>query len=576
MKPYVKYGKLYLIFSALFAAIILPLDSILQVYFPQAVLNLLSSRKGFSVIVFTAIGFECAFLLITLLDDLFHNAYKESVSVRIRANINREIYEQCCKTKYAYVDDPEYYDKFSWAIKEYANKSADAVEFLVSTLTLVITVASLITIIATSVWWVIIIMAASFALKSLVVSKVNSLDVKKDEELVPIDRKTDYFHRVFYQKSYAAELRTTKLKSIILAHYEEETKNKIHLIRKYIVKTFYLFVINDSLVRIADALIVIGIAGAVYNGKVAELGAYMTLLLAANKLNDLFYQFSDIFRTANKLGKYGAEIQEFFGYQTENADGVGIVKGEPFEVEFKNVSFSYAHSSFGLRDLSFKIAPGERVAIVGENGAGKSTMVKLLLKLYDVQSGEILINGVNINDYDLFELRNAIGVAFQNTNIYAFSMDENIGLYEDSTETDIAEAKKILGLDSIVEKNDASRDSTLTREFDDNGIELSGGEAQKIAIARTTTKKFSLLMLDEPSSALDPIAEYNLNRSLLTLSKGTTTIMIAHRLSSVRNMDKILVINGGRLVESGTHDELMSAQGLYAEMFLKQAENYQI
>lgn len=149
-------------------------------------------------------------------------------------------------------------------------------------------------------------------------------------------------------------------------------------------------------------------------------------------------------------------------------------------------------------------------------------------------------------------------------------------LDEDSTETDIAEAKKILGLDSIVEKNDASRDSTLTREFDDNGIELSGGEAQKIAIARTTTKKFSLLMLDEPSSALDPIAEYNLNRSLLTLSKGTTTIMIAHRLSSVRNMDKILVINGGKLVESGTHDELMSAQGLYAEMFLKQAENYQI
>lgn len=323
-------------------------------------------------------------------------------------------------------------------------------------------------------------------------------------------------------------------------------------------------------------MIVIGIAGAVYNGKVAELGAYMTLLLAANKLNDLFYQFSDIFRTANKLGKYGAEIQEFFGYQTENTDGIGIVKGEPFEVEFKNVSFSYANSAFGLRDLSFKIAPGERVAIVGENGAGKSTMVKLLLKLYDVQSGEILINGVNINDYDLFELRNAVGVAFQNTNIYAFSMDENIGLYEDSTETDIAEAKKTLGLDSIVKKNDATNDSTLTREFDDNGIKLSGGEAQKIAIARTTTKKFSLLMLDEPSSALDPIAEYNLNRSLLKLSKGTTTIMIAHRLSSVRNMDKILVISGGRLVESGTHDELMKAQGLYAEMFLKQAENYQI
>lgn len=248
LKPYIKYGKLYLIFSSLFAAVILPFDSIIQVYFPQAVLNLLSSHHDFSVIVFTAIGFECVLLLITLLDDLFHNAYEESASVRIRANINCEIYEQCCKTKYAYVDEPEYYDKFSWAIKEYANKSAEAVELLVSTLTLVITVASLITIIATSVWWVILIMAASFALKSLVVSKVNSLDVKKDEELVPIDRKTDYFHRIFYQKSYAAELRTTKLKSIILAHYEEETKKQDPLDQKVYRKNI-LFVRHQRLAR---------------------------------------------------------------------------------------------------------------------------------------------------------------------------------------------------------------------------------------------------------------------------------------------------------------------------------------
>lgn len=146
LNPYVKYGKLYLIISILFAAIILPLDSVLQVYFPQAVLNLLSSHKNFLVIVLTAIGFESVFLLITLLDDLFNNAYKEAVSVRIRANINREIYEQCCKTRYDYVDTPDYYDKFSWAIKEYANKSTETVGFIVSSLTLIITIASLINI----------------------------------------------------------------------------------------------------------------------------------------------------------------------------------------------------------------------------------------------------------------------------------------------------------------------------------------------------------------------------------------------------------------------------------------------
>mgnify|MGYP002537744623 FL=1 len=344
LKPYVKYGKLYLIISILFAVIILPLDSVIQVYFPQAVLNLLSSHKDFLVIVFTAIGFESVLLLITLLDDLFNNAYKEAVSVRIRANINREIYEQCCKTRYDYVDNPDYFDKFSWAIKEYANKSTEAVGFIVSGLTLIITIASLTTIIAASIWWVIIIMVTSFALKSLVVAKVNKLDMQKDEENVPIDRKIAYFHRVFYQKSYAAELRTTKLKRIILTHYEEEIQNKIHLIRKYIVKTLYLLIINDLLVRIADVFIVIGIAGSIHNGKVSEVGAYMTLLLAANKLNDLFYQIFDIFRTGNKLKKYGGNIHKFFCYQTEKTDGIGASADKPFEVEFKNVSFSYPNS----------------------------------------------------------------------------------------------------------------------------------------------------------------------------------------------------------------------------------------
>lgn len=576
LKPYVKYGKVYLIISILFATIILPLDSVIQVYFPQFILNQLSSHTDFFHIVITAIVFECAFLSITLLDDLFNNAYKDVVATKIRTKMNREIYEHCCKTKYDYIDNPDYYDKFSWAIREYANKSTEAVSFIVSSLTLVITIASLVTIIASSIWWVIITIVVSFALKAVVVARVNELDVQKDEESVPIDRKIDYFHRIFYQNTYAAELRTTRLKNIILAHYEEEAVNKIHLIKKYIVKTLYLLIINDFLVRIADALIVIGIAGAIYNGRITEVGAYMSLLLAANKLNDLFYQIFDVFRNANKLGKYGSKIREYFEFQTEKNGGICVSSGEPFDVEFKNVSFSYPNSSFALKNISFRIVPGEKVAIVGENGAGKSTIGKLMLKLFDAQSGEIRINGANINDYDIYSLRNAIGVAFQNTNIYAFSMDENLKLYNNSTDEMIQKAKKALGLDLIMEKSGAQMDTTLTREFDDNGVVLSGGEAQKVAIARTITKKFSLLILDEPTSALDPIAEYNLNQLLFDLSKETTTIMIAHRLSSVRNVDKILVMNNGELQECGTHDELMNARGLYFEMFSKQAENYQM
>ena len=210
---------------------------------------------------------------------------------------------------------------------------------------------------------------------------------------------------------------------------------------------------------------------------------------------------------------------------------------------------------------------------MGENGAGKSTLVKLLLGLYDPTSGEILINGIPLRSYDITELRNTIGVAFQNTNIYALSLAENLRLYGEA-ENLSADAEKKFGIDAILRKNNASDDSIMTREFDENGIMVSGGEAQKIAIARLTMRKFGLLILDEPSSALDPIAEYELNR-LLTQSTGdTTTVMVAHRLSSVRNMDKILVMSGGSLKEEGTHDELMALGGIYYDMFTKQAENY--
>jgi ATP-binding cassette subfamily B protein len=239
-------------------------------------------------------------------------------------------------------------------------------------------------------------------------------------------------------------------------------------------------------------------------------------------------------------------------------------------VSLSDISFAYPNSNFSLRNISLRINAGEKIAIVGENGAGKSTLMKLLLRLYDTDGGDILYNGKRIKDYDVHALRRRVGAAFQTPNVYALTLAENLQTYNRADAERLIAALREIGLSRLADK----LDEEVTKEFDENGIMLSGGEAQKLALARLLTGDFGLLLLDEPSSALDPIAEHEMTKLLFSQSSRTTTIMVAHRLSTVRNADKIYVIEDGAVAESGTHDELIAKNGKYADMFRKQAENY--
>ena len=211
---------------------------------------------------------------------------------------------------------------------------------------------------------------------------------------------------------------------------------------------------------------------------------------------------------------------------------------------------------------------------VGENGTGKTTLVKLLLRLYDVENGEILVNNVPIKQYKVKELRQNIGIAFQDAPMYALSVADNMAIYNKADNSLIYRIFEIFGLDKVLKKSNSNLDSDITREFDKNGLVLSGGEKQKLALARLFTKNFGLFILDEPTSALDPLAEYELNKIIFNRSSETTTIMVSHRLSTIRDADCIYLFKDGEISESGTHDKLMQLHGKYYEMFTKQAENY--
>ncbi|KKS11740.1 MAG: ABC transporter, ATP-binding/permease protein [Candidatus Daviesbacteria bacterium GW2011_GWB1_41_5] len=247
-------------------------------------------------------------------------------------------------------------------------------------------------------------------------------------------------------------------------------------------------------------------------------------------------------------------------------------------IEIKNISFTYPDSKDKIfSDFSLTINPGEKIALVGENGVGKTTLIKLLARFYDVDSGEILINGINIKNLDLESWYNALGVLFQDFNKYEYPVKDNIAfgkIFDNVGLGKIKEAAKMAGADSMIKSFDEGYDQMLGKTFE-KGKDLSGGQWQKIALARAFLRNAPVLILDEPTASLDAKAESEVFNRVEKLSRDKTVIIISHRFSTVRNADKIYVIEKGKIMESGNHQELMAKNGQYATLFKLQAKGYQ-
>ena len=310
--------------------------------------------------------------------------------------------------------------------------------------------------------------------------------------------------------------------------------------------------------------------------RVITVGDFSMCVSAAGTLYWSLYGVVSGVQNINQKCAYAHRYIEFMRFPAAMEKGEKSVKQGEHTIEFRHVSFKYPRSEkLVLRDINLTIKSGEHLSIVGLNGAGKTTFIKLLCRLYDVTEGEILVDGVNIKEYSEEEYRRLFAVVFQDFSLFAFSLRENIAFGEQADDAELERVLKLAGLWEDAEKLPQGLDTMLYKSFDENGTDLSGGQRQKTAIARALYRNAPVVILDEPTAALDPVAEYEIYRQFNTLVGGKTAVYISHRLSSCKFCDRIVVFADDTIKENGTHDELVSQSGgIYAQMFAEQAKYY--
>lgn len=551
----------------------------MSIFFLRYVINAIETQTSFSTIL---IFIGICFLVFSMF--AMYNSYMNAKIIPYTDNkIYRELYKKLYKksrnVELSCYEDADFYNKYTMALDGAPQKMTKSVEFFFQSIFGIIASAaafySMFRIDAYSVLFVISPIIGNFVFGGL----MNKIWGGRYVDDVKNNRMAGYVNRVLHLAEYAKEIRYSNIHALMMKRYDEAVKGNQAVADKYAKKaivytwaqnvTTFALVFEGIMIYAAYRTIVSKTMG------LAELAIMFTAMSTSSWI--LIGLFNNIVE-AMKNGEFLEYFRGFMEYKEkipEDWDGI-IPEEKVHSIEFKNVCFSYNEDEPVINNLSFKIDEDTVCAFVGHNGAGKSTIIKLLFRLYDPSCGEILVNGINIKEYNLKAYRKLFSAAFQDYKVLALTVSDNVlmGTKVDNPDETVISALKCAGVWDKVSSLSNGIDTIMTKEFDKDGAVLSGGEQQKIVVARAFAQPASVKVFDEPSSALDPIAEYDLYKGIMSESKGHTTIFISHRLSSVKDADMVFMLENGQIIEQGNHNDLMRKKGKYFDMFNKQAQNY--
>lgn len=486
--------------------------------------------------------------------------------------------EKVMSLDFEMVEDPEILDLKERALFPVHNQGVfqSVIEQAMTLVSQVITMIGLIAILTTLNPLLIIFLFVMAVITTLINKKTQKVMYDFYQLLIPVNRKFGYYAKVTTDFSYGKDIRLYEMDKLLIDRIAEYNETSLSVFTKlYVVLGRYLGY-NELVLQLQMVLVYVYMAYKVVTKSIG-FGDFTMYASAATQFGQCLSIVGSTYMEMSQMCRYLEPYLEFDALKSTRSNGKRTLDSSLTPtIEFRGVSFKYPKSdAYALKDVNITIKAGEKLSIVGLNGAGKTTFIKLLTRLYEPTEGGIYLNGINILEYDLKSYLELMSVVFQDFKLLAFSVKENIVFDEEVDDDSVISILKEAGFEQDLNKLPKGIHTPIYKTFEEDGIEFSGGQSQKIAIARAIYKDSPLVILDEPTSALDPIAEYEIYRRFNELVGEKTTIYISHRLSSCLFCDQIAVFKDGRMVEYGTHQDLIHQNdGLYQEMYQAQAQYY--
>ena len=549
-------------------------------FFMRHIINAMETGESFNEILMYIVIVVMVYGTMTIYENLFSGAILPVSRTRVNKGLYRKLFRKSRNVELSCFEDSDFYDKYTLAMEQADSRVVGTAEALFKTffgaIASVCAFVFMYQVDKISVLFIIFPVIGNFVFNR----RISQIDYQRNKDMAPHNRRIAYINRVMYLPDYAKEMRLTGVFRLMKHQYKEAINGVSDVTKKYTKKAMVLhwLYVMFTFTFIFEGLLIYGAYRTVvsHSMTLAELSVITSMMVSTTWI---LIGFTEALTQLFRNGLFVEYLRHFLEYKERiPEDYAGIDPGTEIKsIEFRDVSFAYKDETV-ISHLSMEFRGGKTYALVGHNGAGKTTIIKLLLRFYDPTEGQILLNGRDIRDYDLRKYRNLFATAFQDHRMFSMTVAENVimgePIPEEEKESRVTEALKLAGAYDKVMSLPKGIDTILTHEFDDKGAVLSGGEFQKIVVARAFVKECPFKVFDEPSSALDPIAEGTLFDNIYRTCEKNTLVFISHRLSSVQNADWVYLLSDGTVKEAGTHRMLMAENGIYADMYNKQAKNY--
>lgn len=561
-------------------------DTLVSVFLIRYLVNAIMyhNRTVFQILC-TLLGLCLIAIGMTTAESYYNNLFLPTEQIAFRQKFHEQLFRKVQKREYAQYDKPDYYDQYSLVISDAENRIFSVYDsirdFCIEIIQMILILWSVFYIFKEPL--IIAFPLIIIALNTLFYNKASGMIFERNQENIPLNREIGYIKRVFYLKEYAKSLRLTNISDILTNKMKKVSDESTKVFCKYasgIIRQNLILTVLYNIFNQFGLLFYLFVKS--YRGYIS-VADFTGLYSSARSLLESFEQSTHIVKKFYENDLYIQKFKEFYLDESNDcvsaARDIDLQEVPNYEICFNHVSFLYNGSQRNaINDICLKIRKGEKIAIVGENGAGKSTLIDILLRLYEPTEGTVTIGGVDIKEYRQESFAKNFSVVPQFFNIFAVSVAENILLdFEQAdSESVIKEALKKVELLDKVEHSKDGLHCQMTKEFDENGLVLSGGEMQKIAIARIFVNHRPIIIMDEPSSALDPVSEYKIFKKVFEFFMGDTIIFISHRLYVSALSDRVVVMENGRVVEEGTHKELLALHGRYETLYKASTENYKM